>query len=79
MISSDVLQKLSGAVVMSGFMSVALSGVFTGLEFGLTLNWLAHWGQSILIAWPVAIALDLSFGSNLRRISGALAASFSRQ
>ena len=69
---SDLVQKGSRALVMSGFMSIALSGVFTFLEFGLTVGWLRVWFQSTLIAWPIAIGLDLIFGGSLRRLSERL-------
>lgn len=79
MTKSEIATRLSTTLVMSGFMSTALSGVFTYLEFGLSLNWLANWGQSILIAWPIAMGLDLAFGSHLRRLSGALSQSISHE
>ena len=69
---SDLVEKGSRALVMSGFMSIALSGVFTFLAFGLTLGWLWAWFQSTLIAWPIAIGLDLTFGGTLRRLSDGL-------
>ncbi|ODM46727.1 hypothetical protein A9320_24995 [Ruegeria sp. PBVC088] len=67
------LQRLSGSLVMSTFMSAALSGVFSLLEFGLSIQWLQVWGQSILIALPIAFSLDMVFGDKLRFLSGKLA------
>lgn len=67
------LQRLSGSLVMSSFMSVALSGVFSFLEFGLSIRWLQVWGQSILIALPIAFSLDMLFGDKLRFMSDKLA------
>ncbi|MBV6636763.1 DUF2798 domain-containing protein [Mameliella sp. AT18] len=58
---------------MSTFMSAALSGVFSLLEFGLSIQWLQVWGQSILIALPIAFSLDMVFGDKLRFLSGKLA------
>jgi len=66
------LQRLSGSLVMSFFMSMALSGVFSLLEFGVSWTWLQAWGQSILIALPVAFSLDMIFGDMLRSLSGKL-------
>jgi len=67
------LQRLSGSLVMSFFMSMALSGVFSFLEFGISWTWLQAWGQSILIALPIAFSLDMMFGDTLRLLSGKLA------
>ena len=73
MIDRRHLQRLSGSLVMSSFMSMALSGVFSYLEFGLSWTWLQVWGQSILIALPIAFSLDMIFGDKLRLLSGKLA------
>lgn len=67
------LQRLSGSLVMSSFMSMALSGVFSFLEFGISWTWLQVWGQSILIALPIAFSLDMMVGDKLRLLSGKLA------
>lgn len=69
----ETFQRLVTSIVMSGFMSIALSGVFTALEFGMSLDWLTAWGTSILIAWPLAIGLDLIFGSLLRALANQVA------
>ena len=54
--------------------SLALTGgVFSFLEFGLSIQWLHVWGHSILIALPVAFSLDMIFGDKLRLLSGKLA------
>jgi hypothetical protein len=60
--------RITQTVVMSGFMSMALSGVFSWLEFGFTTAWVAVWVKSIVIAWPVAFTLDVIFGSHLRNL-----------
>lgn len=74
MIERRHLQRLSGSLVMSSFMSMALSGVFSFLEFGLSTQWLQVWAHSILIAIPIAFSLDMIFGDKLRLLSGKLAA-----
>lgn len=76
---SELAIRVSGAIVMSGFMSTALSGVFTYLEFGLSISWLENWGRSILIAWPIALGLDLALGSKIRHLSLALVGSSSHE
>ena len=58
---------------MSTFMSTALSGVFTLLELGLSWTWLQTWGQSILIALPIAFTLDIILGDRLRALADRLA------
>ena len=73
MLHNDRLHRLSGALVMSSFMSMALSGVFSLMEFGMSLQWLQAWGQSIVIALPIAFSLDMLFGNTLRRLAGNLA------
>ncbi len=67
------LHRLTGSLVMSAFMSMALSGVFSLLEFGVSWMWLQAWGQSILIALPIAFLLDMVFGEKLRFFSARLA------
>ena len=73
MIDRGHLQRLSNSLVMSSFMSMALSGVFSLLEFGISWLWLQVWGQSILIALPIAFSLDMIFGDKLRSLSDKLA------
>ncbi|WP_420325361.1 DUF2798 domain-containing protein [Mameliella sp.] len=67
------LQRIVGSLVMSLFMSAALSGVFSWLEFGLSWKWLQVWGSSILIALPIAFSLDMLFGGGLRVLASTLA------
>ncbi|TMV10665.1 DUF2798 domain-containing protein [Arenibacterium halophilum] len=57
---------------MSTFMSTALSGVFSLLEFGASVPWLQVWGQSFPIALPIAFSLDMIFGNRLRLLSANL-------
>ena len=73
MIHRGRLQRLSGSLVMSSFMSMALSGVFSLLEFGTSWTWPQAWAQSILIALPIAFSLDMIFGDKLRFLSAKLA------
>jgi len=73
MMYREHLQRLSGSLVMSSFMSVALTGIFSFLELGLSWMWLQVWGQGILIALPTAFTLDMVFGDRLRLLSGKLA------
>ncbi|WP_306046638.1 DUF2798 domain-containing protein [Nioella sp. MMSF_3534] len=73
MMDRRYLHRLSGSLVMSSFMSMALSGVFSLLELGVSWSWLLAWGQSILIALPIAFSLDMMFGDKLRLLSGKLA------
>lgn len=67
--NSDRLPQLVMSFVMAGFMSTALSGLFTFLAFGLAQAWIINWGQSVLIAWPVAMSLDLLLGTRMHSIS----------
>lgn len=67
------LKRLSGSLLISSFMSAALTGMFSFLDFGLSWMWLQAWGQSILIALPIAFSLDMIFGDKLRFLSGKLA------
>lgn len=57
------------AVLMSGFMSTALSGVFTWFELGFTIIWLSVWIKSIFIAWPIAFLLDRLAGKAIKNIA----------
>ncbi|SIS88942.1 Protein of unknown function [Roseivivax lentus] len=73
MINRKHVQRLSSSLVMSSFMSMALSDVFSFLEFGISWTWLDVWGQSILVALPIAFSLDMLLGGKLRAFSGKLA------
>ncbi len=77
--NSDRLPQLVMSFVMAGFMSTALSGLFTFLAFGLSQAWVLNWVQSVLIAWPVAMSLDLLLGATLRRISAAISKRIERK
>ncbi|MHA3979162.1 DUF2798 domain-containing protein [Halovulum sp. GXIMD14794] len=67
------LPRLASSLVMLSFMSMALSGVFSLLEFGISWTWLRAWGQSTLIALPIAFSLDMIIGEKLRYLAGKLA------
>ena len=71
--------QLVTSFVMAGFMSTALSGVFTFLAFGLSMAWVQNWAQSVLIAWPIAMSLDLLFGARLRHFSAAISKQIERK
>lgn len=73
MMSPRNLHRLTASLVMSAFMSMALSGVFSLIEFGISWKWLQIWGRSILIALPIAFFLDMIFGERLRNLSSKLA------
>ncbi len=77
--NADRLPQLVMSFVMAGFMSTALSGLFTFLAFGLSQTWVINWVQSVLIAWPVAMSLDLLLGARLRRISAAISERIERK
>lgn len=68
-----ILHRFIASLVMSAFMSMSLSGVFSLIEFGLSWKWLQIWGRSILIALPIAFFLDMIFGDKLRGLSSKLA------
>lgn len=76
---SDRFPQLVTSFVMAGFMSTALSGVFTFLAFGLGMAWVLNWAQSTLIALPIAMSLDLLFGARLRNISAAISRQIERK
>tara|TARA_R110002073_G_scaffold163243_2_gene319274 strand:+ start:2309 stop:2575 length:267 start_codon:yes stop_codon:yes gene_type:complete len=75
----DRLPQLVTSFVMAGFMSTALSAVFTYLAFGFSAAWVLNWAQSVLIAWPIAMGLDLLFGARLRHLSAAISKQMERK
>ncbi|MFD1912350.1 DUF2798 domain-containing protein [Halodurantibacterium flavum] len=48
---------LLGQLFMSGMMALTMSGLFSLLQFGPTLDWLTHWIRAFLMVWPLAFAL----------------------
>ena len=61
------------AILMSCFMAFVLSGVFTFLNFGATLEWITAWLSGFAVAWPLALALVLMFGRPINKLAERLA------
>lgn len=64
--------------ILSTFtMALLMSGVITGIRLGvLDLVWLQVWGESFLLAWPVALLASVVLLPQVRRFSLWLCASY---
>lgn len=47
---------------ISGMMAFLMTGFFSFLHLGPSLDWLSEWSSSFMIAWPVAFVLSLGVG-----------------
>ena len=47
---------------ISGIMAGLMTGIFGALALGLTPDFLAQWGRSFMMAWPLAFVLSLGVG-----------------
>jgi len=48
---------------ISLMMAFLMSGIFSFIEFGMTMAWLNTWMQHFIIAWPIAFILSIFVGS----------------
>ena len=40
-------------------MACLMTGIFSLLDHGFTLEWLAVWGKAFVTAWPIAFVLSM--------------------
>ncbi|EAR08139.1 hypothetical protein MED297_00585 [Reinekea sp. MED297] len=46
-------------LLISFQMALIMSGIFSALELGLTVQWLLVWGKQFIVAWPVAFVFSI--------------------
>lgn len=49
-------------VFISAMMAFLMSGIFSFAHLGLTVEWLAGWSHTFIVAWPLAFVLSLGVG-----------------
>ena len=52
---------LIAQVFISCMMAGLMTGIFGALKSGLTPEFLALWGHSFIVAWPLAVRVALRF------------------
>ncbi|MGD8122518.1 DUF2798 domain-containing protein [Vibrio sp. TRT 2004] len=60
------------ALLSSLTMAVIMSGLVSGYKLGFNHQWPAIWLDSFIIAWPVALTLNLTVLPQVRRLSSWL-------
>ncbi|MCZ4293011.1 DUF2798 domain-containing protein [Vibrio sinaloensis] len=60
------------ALLSSLTMAVIMSGLLSGYKLGFNHQWPAIWLDSFIIAWPVALTLNLTVLPQIRRLSSWL-------
>jgi hypothetical protein len=60
------------AVIMSGVLALLMTGLVTFINTGLDPGYLRRWGRAFTIAWPIALAIVLTFGPHARTLSDRL-------
>ncbi|ETX12209.1 hypothetical protein MUS1_00975 [Marinomonas ushuaiensis DSM 15871] len=65
--------RLYLAVLMSGIMSLLMSGWITFINVGITSNFLTLWAAAWCLAWPVAGLVAFTFGPSAQKLSAWLA------
>ncbi len=60
-------------ILLSGFLSLVLSGVLTLIALEFSRAWLVAWGTGFVLGWPLAVILVALFGGRIRRLAMALA------
>lgn len=61
------------ALLSSFTMAVMMSGVLSGYKLGFNAQWPAVWLQSFTLAWPCALALNLTVLPQIRKLAAWLA------
>jgi len=61
------------ALLSSFTMALIMSGVLSGYKIGFSSEWPANWLNSFLIAWPLALLLNLTALPQIRKLAFWLA------
>ncbi|MCV2401991.1 DUF2798 domain-containing protein [Marinomonas sp. C2222] len=61
------------AILMSGIMSLIVSGWVTVINVGMAEHFISFWLKAWLLAWPVAGAVAFLFGPWVQKLSSKLA------
>ncbi len=61
------------ALLSSFAMAVIMSGLISGYRLGFNHQWPAIWLDSFILAWPVALFLNLTVLPQIRKLSAWLA------
>ncbi|MCD0505160.1 DUF2798 domain-containing protein [Bordetella petrii] len=61
------------ALLMSGLMSLLMTGWVTWLNLGLDPGFAGHWAHAFIAAWPAAFAIVLALAPVVQRASQRLA------
>ncbi|BDY06544.1 DUF2798 domain-containing protein [Ferrimonas sp. YFM] len=63
-----LITALLGSFTMGLIMSAALTTIHTGFD----ANWTLRWGESFLMAWPLAFLLSLTVMPRVAELAGSL-------
>lgn len=59
-------------LLMSLVMASLMTGIVTAINTGIDASYLQRWGQSFLIAWPLAFIFVLLFAKRVHQLAEAI-------
>lgn len=62
-------QRIVFSVLMSGIMSLLMSGWITIINIGITSDFLSLWAAAWCLAWPVAGLVAFIFGPSIQKLT----------
>ncbi len=72
MTPSKKKQIITG-ILMTTVMALTLSGFFSLIYMGFTLEWVGVWARNFAMGWPVGFIVSLIAAGPVQRLAGRLA------
>jgi hypothetical protein len=69
---TDAKTIIIAQVFISCMMAFLMTGIFSFLSLGPTIEWLHAWPKAFLTAWPIAFVLSLFVGKLSFRIAAMI-------
>ncbi|ANA35917.1 DUF2798 domain-containing protein [Ralstonia mannitolilytica] len=70
--SLPVRLRVTFAWLMSGLMSLLMTGWIGWINAGISADFLARWAHAFVLAWPAAFTIVLIAGPAVQRLTQAL-------
>ena len=65
--------RLINSLIMSGILSLMMTGWVTFINLGIGADFLLHWMKAWSFAWPLALVISFLCGPAVMRLSQKLA------
>ena len=69
---TDTKTIIIAQIFISCMMAFLMTGIFSFLNLGPTLQWLQDWSWCFVRAWPIAFVLSLVVGKLAFKLAGAI-------